>query len=82
MSWAGCTAIWPRSKRSRSWRRASAAEIVFNGDFHWFDAEPDWFAAVERGVSGKRALRGNVETEIARSADVGAGCGCAYPESV
>ena len=25
------------------------------------------------------ALRGNVETEIARDGDIGAGCGCAYP---
>ncbi len=56
--------------------------IVFNGDFHWFDAEPAWFAAIERGVRAHRALRGNVETELARADDVGAGCGCAYPESV
>ncbi len=55
---------------------------VFNGDFHWFDAEPDWFEAVEHGVAPHRALRGNVETELARAADIGAGCGCAYPESV
>lgn len=55
---------------------------VFNGDFHWFDADADWFAAVERGVAPHRALRGNVETELARAADIGAGCGCAYPESV
>ena len=56
--------------------------IVFNGDFHWFDAEPDWFAAIERGVATHRALRGNVETEIARVTDIGAGCGCGYPPSV
>jgi hypothetical protein len=55
---------------------------VYNGDFHWFDAEPDWFEAVERGVAPHPALRGNVETELARVADIGAGCGCAYPESV
>ena len=55
---------------------------VFNGDFHWFDAEPDWFLRVERGVAPHRALRGNVETELGRAADIGAGCGCAYPESV
>jgi hypothetical protein len=55
---------------------------VFNGDFHWFDAAPDWFTAVERGVAPHRALRGNVETEISRSEDIGAGCGCAYPENV
>lgn len=62
--------------------REPQATLVFNGDFHWFDAEPAWFAAVERGVAPFRALRGNVETEIARSADIGAGCGCAYPETV
>ena len=68
-------------------KRMAAAEaapvsIVFNGDFHWFDAEPEWFAAIERGVAPYRALRGNVETEIAREGDIGAGCGCAYPDSV
>lgn len=61
---------------------ATPVSIVFNGDFHWFDAEPDWFAAIERGVAPYRALRGNVETEIAREGDIGAGCGCAYPDSV
>jgi len=67
--------------------RLAAAErrnvaIVYNGDFHWFDAEDDWFAAVERAVTPHRALRGNVESEIARALDIGAGCGCAYPSAV
>ncbi len=67
--------------------RLAAAEsgspsIVFNGDFHWFDAAPDWFTAVERGVARHRAIRGNVETEISRPHDIGAGCGCAYPDSI
>jgi hypothetical protein len=56
--------------------------IVFNGDFHWFDATPDWFEAIERGVRPHLAVRGNVEMEIARADDIGAGCGCAYPEGV
>ena len=56
--------------------------IVFNGDFHWFDAEPDWFDAIEQGVAPHRALRGNVETEISRAENIGAGCGCAYPDNV
>ena len=51
------------------------ATIVFNGDFHWFDAEADWFADIERGVMPHRALRGNVESEIARATDIGTGCG-------
>lgn len=56
--------------------------LVFNGDFHWLDAEPEWFAEIERGVSPHRALRGNVETEISRVEDIGAGCGCHYPATV
>lgn len=55
--------------------------LVFNGDFHWFDADPADFADIQRRVLKHRALRGNVETELA-SDDASAGCGCAYPESV
>ena len=58
------------------------ATVIFNGDFHWFDAEPAWFAETEQRVGRHRATRGNVETEVARTSDVGAGCGCAYPASV
>jgi predicted phosphodiesterase len=63
-------------------REIARPQIVFNGDFHWFDAEPHWFTAIEQGVAPYRALRGNVETELSRASDIGAGCGCAYPESV
>ncbi len=56
--------------------------IIFNGDFHWFDAEPNWFLQIEYGVARHRALRGNVETEIVRVTDIGAGCGCDYPLNV
>jgi len=55
---------------------------VFNGDFHWFDAEPQLFASVQRRVLAHTTLRGNVETEVASDDDDAAGCGCAYPESV
>ena len=58
------------------------ATVVFNGDFHWFDAVPDWFVEIEQRIACQRALRGNVETELARAIDIGAGCGCAYPASV
>lgn len=57
-------------------------DIVFNGDFHWFDAEPQWFAGIQAHVLAHRAIRGNIEAEIARPEDIGAGCGCAYPDSV
>ena len=61
------------------------ARLVFNGDFHWFDVDPDVFARVQRKVLAHAALRGNVETELAAGpgdADDDAGCGCAYPDWV
>jgi hypothetical protein len=54
---------------------------MFNGDFHWFDADPSLFASIQRRVLAHPALRGNVETELGADDDA-AGCGCAYPESV
>jgi hypothetical protein len=63
-------------------RERGPVTIVFNGDYHWFDAQPAWFAEIERGVARHYTIRGNVETEIARPGDVGAGCGCAYPADV
>ncbi len=62
-------------------KERGGADLVFNGDFHWFDAEPRLFAEVQRRVLAHTALRGNVETELAGDDDA-AGCGCAYPESV
>jgi len=58
------------------------ARVVFNGDAHWFDRDPLIFAAIEQGLGAHLALRGNVETELGRADDSGAGCGCAYPMSV
>jgi predicted phosphodiesterase len=60
---------------------AETPMLLFNGDFHWFDTDPATFAAIDRRVAGHRALRGNVETELSGDDD-GAGCGCAYPDSV
>lgn len=62
--------------------RAEDATLVFNGDFHWFDRSPDAFAAIHRRVLTHRALRGNIETELSRETDAGAGCGCAYPPEI
>lgn len=62
-------------------RETTPAQILFNGDFHWFDADPDWFAEVDRRVASHTAIRGNVETELdALGGDNG--CGCAYPDWV
>jgi hypothetical protein len=58
------------------------ARVVFNGDAHWFDRDAEIFQQIEQGLSAHRALRGNVETELGRADDSGAGCGCGYPMSV
>jgi hypothetical protein len=65
-------------------RESGRKRLVFNGDFHWFDADPDTFARVQRQVLMHEALRGNVETELAApdAGDDDAGCGCAYPDWV
>ena len=57
------------------------ARVVFNGDMHWFDGNPELFARLEQQLQPYLRLRGNVETELGR-ADSSAGCGCAYPDSV
>jgi len=59
-----------------------SARLVFNGDAHWFDRDPEIFLQIEQGLGAHLALRGNVETELGRADDSGAGCGCAYPMSV
>ena len=55
--------------------------LVFNGDFHWFDAAREDFQRIQQGVLAHPATRGNVETELALP-HAGAGCGCAYPDWV
>jgi hypothetical protein len=60
--------------------RGSTA-LVFNGDFNWFNIDDAGFAGINSVVLAHRALRGNVETELAAD-DSSAGCGCAYPDSV
>ncbi len=62
-------------------REPGPKALVFNGDFHWFDVDPDLFARVNRGALAHFATRGNVESELATPV-AGAGCGCGYPEWV
>ena len=57
------------------------ATIVFNGDFHWLDVDPDDFHSISETVLAHHATKGNVEAELA-SEDETAGCGCAYPDYV
>ena len=55
--------------------------IVFNGDMHWLDVDPDDFRAISETVLAHHATQGNVEAELASPGDT-AGCGCAYPDYV
>lgn len=56
-------------------------DLVFNGDFNWFNVDPTTFARINETVLRHVSLRGNVETELAHDDDTD-GCGCAYPEWV
>jgi hypothetical protein len=56
------------------------ATIIFNGDFHWLDTDPEDFQAISQTVLAHHAIKGNVEAELASEED--AGCGCAYPDYV
>ena len=57
------------------------AQLVFNGDFNWFDIDDASFTRINTEVLRHRALRGNVETELLAE-DAAAGCGCGYPDYV
>lgn len=56
--------------------------LVFNGDAHWFDAQPEALAELDARLARYPAIAGNIEFELARDVDAGAGCGCAYPARV
>lgn len=56
-------------------------QLVFNGDFNWFNIDADAFATINHTVLGHDAIKGNVEYELA-DPDEEAGCGCAYPDFV
>ena len=70
-----------RAVLERADRESSGlAAVVFNGDFHWLDVDPDDFRAVSQAVLARHAIKGNVEAELASEEDTG--CGCAYPDYV
>jgi hypothetical protein len=67
-------------ERAETERHGSAA-VVFNGDFHWLDVDAGEFQRVTEQVLAHHAISGNVEAELAATAD-DAGCGCAYPDYI
>jgi hypothetical protein len=54
--------------------------MVFSGDFHWLDIDPEDFQTISETVLSHHAIKGNVEAELASDED--AGCGCAYPDYI
>ncbi len=66
--------------RARAAHELAAPQVVFNGDFHYLDADPANFAGIADGVAGQRATLGNVEYALTAAAEVG--CGCNYPDYV
>lgn len=56
------------------------SRVLFNGDSHWFDAEPATFQSIHERVLAHGLTAGNVEAELADPSS--AGCGCAYPDYV
>lgn len=66
---------------ARELATGSSVQLVFNGDFNWFNREPNAFVEINRRVLAHTAMLGNVESELVNPV-VNAGCGCAYPEEV
>lgn len=58
---------------------AKDADVIFNGDIHWFDADARTFCEIEHIIAqrGYAAINGNVEFEFASGSE--RGCGCFYP---
>lgn len=66
-------------KRDEERLTGGHVELLFNGDFNWFDCDAESFVEINESVLQHHALRGNVETEFD---GIDQGCGCNYPEHV
>lgn len=62
-------------------KQGRSVALVFNGDFNWFNASDEMFRDTNERVLQHTVSLGNVDFELANPND-GAGCGCAYPDSV
>lgn len=56
------------------------AQVIFNGDFNWFNIDAQTYADINEFALRHPTLRGNVETELGQQQP--RGCGCAYPDWV
>jgi hypothetical protein len=68
-------------RREEERRTAGRVDLLFNGDFNWFDVDADSFVEINTTVLEHPALQGNVEAELAAAGDDN-GCGCNYPAYV
>ena len=66
-------------KREEERHTGARVELLFNGDFNWFDCDADGFFEINESVLQHLALRGNVEAELDGADN---GCGCNYPDYV
>lgn len=77
---------------ARAAREQTPSVVVFNGDFNFFNAEPDWWSEMNaiirhggrdqnRGMVRLLATQGNVEVEASAATSQGV-CGCGYPSYV
>jgi hypothetical protein len=67
--------------QARASAEPSPPEIVFNGDFHYLDADPATFRAINDRVRAHHTTQGNIEYALT-TADDTLGCGCDYPRYV
>ena len=68
-------------KREEEQRTGDRVNLLFNGDFNWFDSDADGFVEINTTVLEHFALQGNVEAELDGAGD-DSGCGCNYPEYI
>ncbi len=61
-------------------REGRKVDLVFNGDYNWFDIDEDSFCRVNKAALQGLSIRGNVEAEMASGSD--GDCGCNYPDYV
>ena len=68
-------------QRDEQDRSGARVELLFNGDFNWFDNDAASFKEINETVLRHAAIQGNVEAELDSASDDN-GCGCNYPDYV
>ena len=68
-------------QRDEEQRSGGRVELLFNGDFNWFDCDAESFSEINETVLRHAAIQGNVEAEFDSASDDN-GCGCNYPDHV